>query len=360
MVVDTPRRGLTGSARLLQDIYQLDQYAFETNKRKMQLTRTFSLAQLAPFEFAQFRQTGVLTFATPMTLFDRDFPGHYLRLIKRVRTSVIALIPPYQGIKATLSSSGISRVVIGADTFQTVLVRHDPESIALCSPTNATGIFELDQQSDMLLPFEGLGADTTWEFQMPRAANAFDYSSVADILLTIDYTALASADYRQQVIQQLDRTVSADRPYSLRQQFPDAWYDLNNSDTTATNLTVSFSTTSDDFPVNIDQIRIQHLTLYIERVDGATFEISSVGLQFTPTGSQVPTGGSATTIDGIISTRRGNATGWLSIIASNSAPIGSWQLTMPRTDVASHLANAEITDILLVITYTGQTSAWPV
>ncbi|MBO0793791.1 MAG: hypothetical protein J2P36_22960, partial [Ktedonobacteraceae bacterium] len=51
---NTDRRGLTGSARLLQDIYQLDQYAFETNKRKLQLTRTFSLAQLAPFEFAQF------------------------------------------------------------------------------------------------------------------------------------------------------------------------------------------------------------------------------------------------------------------------------------------------------------------
>ncbi|MBO0791894.1 MAG: hypothetical protein J2P36_13235, partial [Ktedonobacteraceae bacterium] len=63
---------------------------------------------------------------------------------------------------------------------------------------------------------------------------------------------------------------------------------------------------------------------------------------------------------GIISTRRGNAGGWLPITASRNAPIGSWQLTMPRADVASHLANAEITDILLVITYSGQTSAWPV
>jgi hypothetical protein len=42
------RRGLTGSARLLQDIYQLDQYAFDTNKRKQQLTKTISLAQLDP------------------------------------------------------------------------------------------------------------------------------------------------------------------------------------------------------------------------------------------------------------------------------------------------------------------------
>jgi len=31
---------------------------------------------------------------TPIELFDRDFPGHYLRLVERARTSVIALIPP--------------------------------------------------------------------------------------------------------------------------------------------------------------------------------------------------------------------------------------------------------------------------
>src|SRR5207245_2332067 len=36
------RRGLTGSARLLQDIFQLDQHAFDTNKRKLQLTKTIS------------------------------------------------------------------------------------------------------------------------------------------------------------------------------------------------------------------------------------------------------------------------------------------------------------------------------
>jgi hypothetical protein len=42
---------LTDSARLLQDIYQLDQYAFESDKRKLNLSQTFSLARLAPQEF---------------------------------------------------------------------------------------------------------------------------------------------------------------------------------------------------------------------------------------------------------------------------------------------------------------------
>ena len=109
------RQGLTGSARLLEDITKLDQFAFETDKRKLNLSQTFSLAQTAPYEFSLFRQSGVLPFTTHMADFDRGFPGHYLRLIKRVRTSVVALIPPNQGIRATLINEGTSRVVTGGD-----------------------------------------------------------------------------------------------------------------------------------------------------------------------------------------------------------------------------------------------------
>ena len=64
-----------------------------------------------------------MIFVTPMELFDRDFPGHYLRLIRRVRVSVIALVPPTRGLRATLSASGISRVVAGGDSFETIQVR---------------------------------------------------------------------------------------------------------------------------------------------------------------------------------------------------------------------------------------------
>src|SRR5262245_545346 len=120
------RQGLTGSVRLLQDITRLDQFAFDTNRRKLQLAETFSLARLFPLEFQQFRDSGRLPFATPMSLFDRGFPGHYLRLIKRVRMSIVALVPPVQGVRATLITSGISRVVTGGDVFQTILVRRDP------------------------------------------------------------------------------------------------------------------------------------------------------------------------------------------------------------------------------------------
>ncbi|PLS81991.1 MAG: hypothetical protein CYG59_05140, partial [Chloroflexi bacterium] len=137
-----------------------------------------------------------------------------------------ALVPPTQGIRATLTASGISRVVVGPDVFRTIEVRRTPDLIAFTSPNNATGMFELEPAGDMLLPFEGMGVDTTWRLEMPRAANPFDYRTIADVIMTVDYTALHSFDYRQQVIQRLDTRMTGERSFSVRDEFADAWYQL--------------------------------------------------------------------------------------------------------------------------------------
>jgi hypothetical protein len=354
------RRGLTGSARLLQDIYQLDQYAFDTNKRKLQLGKTLSLAQLSPVEFQRFRETGVLMFTTPMEMFDRDFPGHYLRLIRRVKTSVVALIPPEVGIKATLTASRNSRVVIGGDIFQTVRVQHGPDMAALTSPRDATGLFELDIQSEMLAPFESIGVDTTWELRMPKASNLFDYNTIADVLLTIEYTALNSFDYRQEVIQRLRRRIAADRPFSFRQQFADAWYDLHNPEQEAEEkqMVASFETAREDFPPHLGSLGIQHVVLYFARKSGASFEVPVSHLRFTEQGSSGSVGGAATSIDGVVSTRRGNAGAWMSMIGKT--PFGKWELAFPHTEeMKNRFKHEEIEDILFVITYSGNTPEWP-
>jgi Tc toxin complex TcA C-terminal TcB-binding domain len=356
----TDRRGLTGSARLLQDIYQLDQYAFSTNKRKLPLAKTISLARLAPVEFQRFRETGIMLFTTPMELFDRGFPGHYLRLIKRVRTSVIALIPPIEGIHATLSTTGPSRVVIGGDVFQTVPIRRAPEFIVMSTPNNSTGVFELDPQPDMLLPFEGSGVEMSWEFNMPKAANLIDYRAIADVLITLEYTALYSVDYRQQVIQSLRPTVNADRPFSFRSQFADQWYDLHNPEQTSTPMTVRFTTLGVglDFPPNLEVLRIQHVLLYFVRTDANSFEVPVSHFHYTALEEPGIVGGSATSIDGIISTRRGNAGSWTAMVGKS--PAGEWELALPNTDeMKSLFKNEKIVDILLVITYSGRTPEWP-
>lgn len=353
------RRGLTGSARLLQDISQLDHYAFEKNQRRHSITKTISLAQHDPLAFHQFLETGVLPFVMPLELFDRDFPGLYVCLIKRVRTSVIALIPPTLGIRATLTLSGLSRVVISGDLFQTIAVRRSPEVITLSAAANASGVSELQEQSEMLLPGEGHGVATSGEFMLPKTSNPFDFSTIADVLITVDYTALFSVDYRQQVIQRLNakRTVSQDRAFSFRHTFADAWYDLHNSELTPHPMSVSVQISREDFPSNVDNLRIDHVTLYFSRRAGANIEFDAVDLRLIQAGGGLLGGGSRTD-NGVISTRSSNGGSWLSM--KGAPPTGQWRLTLSNDEeVRQWFRNGDVKDILLIVTYAGRLPEWP-
>src|SRR5262249_10143818 len=155
----------------------------------------------------------------------------------------------------------------------------------------------------------------------PKPANPFDYRTIADVLFTIEYTALNSFEYRQQVIKTFDQELSSDRSFSFRQQFPDQWYDLNNPDQTPTPMAVRINTTREDFLPNVDDLGIQQLLLYFTPTNGKPVEIGGVRLLFTKQGDQTPVGGSADSIDGVISTRRANASSWLPI-TGNKPPIG--------------------------------------
>jgi hypothetical protein len=352
------RRGLTGSARLLQDLTQLDQWAFETNRRKLQLAKTFSLSQLYPLEFEQLRTTGVMTFATGPQHFDPEFPGHHLRLIKRVSVTVVALVPPVQGIRATLSNTGLSRAVVGGDVFQNITIRRSPESIALTAPFTATGMFTFEPQSELANPFESQGVDTVWEFRMPPAGNPFDFDTLADVLVTLDYTALDSTDYRQQVVRQLERRFSGDRAFSLRRDFPDAWWDLHNPDQTPTPLVVTFDTDRRDFPPNLRELEIEHVALLVVAEAPIPPEAAPFGIRFMERGTSALLGGSASPVERLISTRRTNGGPLRPLIGKT--PMGRWTVSLTDSDETREwLASEAVTDIILVVTYGAETPPWP-
>jgi hypothetical protein len=129
-------------------------------------------------------------------------------------------------------------------------------------------------------------------------------------------------------------------------------------------MEVTFKTRKEDFPPNVDNLAIQHIVLYFSRSKGGTAVAEiPVKLQFkerTTTGfnNAVPTPSiEITTINGVISTRRGHANNWLSITGS---PFGEWTLTLKDNKTTRDLFEKEkIEDILFVITYKGRTPAWP-
>jgi hypothetical protein len=358
------RMGMTGSARLTQAIYQLDQYAFQTDRQRHQIVKVISLSMLDPYAFEEFRRTGVLRFTTPLELFDRDFPGHYLRLIRRVRTGVIALIPPIHGVRAVLSASGLSRVVVGeGDDFRTVVIRREPESVALSSPFNASGLFELEAQTAMPYPFEFMGVDTSWELRLPRASNAFDYATLADVLLTIEYTALENPAFGRHVTRMLSRRpLVADRPFSFRHELADTWYDLNNSDPAATSIPVTFETRAADFPPNLEELKIERVLLSFTYAGDRNLVMPVEHLNFIPKGGTPIAGGpGASNAQGLISSRNGGGgPGWSQFKAAGAGVVGTWELVLPNTQqVRDRFRNEEIENIVFVITYAARLPDWP-
>lgn len=77
----------------------------------------------------------------------------------------------------------------------------------------------------------------------------------------------------------------------------------------------------------------------------------------------LPKGGGATApADGIVSTRRPNGSGWQSLLADSNGqlvqPVGSWELALAPS-AKELLVAGKIEDIVLIISYAGQTPAWP-
>ncbi|HWB64576.1 MAG TPA: hypothetical protein VG603_13765, partial [Chitinophagales bacterium] len=305
-------------------------------------------------------QTGEITFETLLSYFDMDFPGHYLRLIKQVKVSVIALIPPTQGIKATLLSSGNSHVVIGGQTFQDTVVRRSPEMVALSGTRDATGVFSLQMQDPKLLnPFEDTGVHTRWELKMPKASNQFDYNSVSDVLFTIDYTALYDSNYEQQVIRELGTDFSADQVFSFKDSFADEFYVLchpEESDAdTAMKANIQLSVF--DFPANVSDLEVEQVKLYfLIQTDDPTFrpfiqhQDLQVKLSFQPDEEQalIIKGNAKVNKLGIISTLT-NGGGFINAIGHT--PLGTWQFDMK--DLQDLFTAGNIYDVVLAVTYSG-------
>lgn len=359
---DSDRKGLTGSARLIQDIIQLEQEALETDQRKLQISKTISLSSLDPGAFQEFKDTGVLTFATPMEIFDRDFPGHYLRLVKKVSVTVVALVPTVEGIKASLSNVGTSKVVKGTINPTKVDINRLPEKISFSNAIGATGVFELQQDNSKLNPFEGMGVESQWAFEMQKPSNLMDFDSIADILLTVDYTALDNPTYKSVVIGELGTQFEGERPFSFKSSFPDQWFDLNNCELLESEdkFKVRLDLSNRDFPPNLENIQLQNVLMAFDIEDQEnnplTIEVSL-------------NGDSCSTTEGRISTRNSTGANWLSHMVPLSGDL-IWDLeivsikdfsgvSMGESQM-SKVINERISDVYMSLSFKAQTPAWTV
>jgi hypothetical protein len=124
-------------------------------------------------------------------------------------------------------------------------------------------------------------------------------------------------------------------------------------------MTVRYTTRQEDFPPNVAALQIQQILMYFVRSNGTAFEVPVTYLHYTAEREAGTIGGGAMSIDGVISTRRGNAGSWTAMIGKS--PVGEWELALPNTEeIRNRFKNEEIDDILTVITYSGRTPDWSV
>ena len=228
---DAPHAGLLAGNRLTLDLQQLDQRYIETDIPKREITdHCFSLRQWDPKALIALRQKSECEFNVPELFFDLASPGDYRRRLRSVRVTIPAVAGPFTNIMATLS---LERSQMRYEPNLNLPSEDLPDaprprvnSITTSSARNDAGAFELNFRGEKYVPFEGAGAVSKWSLSLPKTVRMFDYDTISDIVLHLDYTASLDGVFRgavQDVSSGILAQLQSDgiiRALSFREEFP--------------------------------------------------------------------------------------------------------------------------------------------
>ncbi len=257
---DSLRKGLLAGERLSHDLKRMEAAYLDLNRREYELTKQISLLLIDPVALLRLKETGECFVDLPETLFDLDFPGHYLRRIKSMSLTIPCVTGSYTGVHATLTlvQNSVRRTTTGSSYGRTG--DDDPrftdslgaiQSIATSSGQNDSGLFELNFRDERYLPFEGAGAVSQWRIELPKLSNQFDFNTIADVVLHLKYTAREGGETLRTAAQETLSSSSAGdlvRWFSMKHEFPTEWQRFLHSTETLTSQSVSLGLTPDHFP----------------------------------------------------------------------------------------------------------------
>jgi Tc toxin complex TcA C-terminal TcB-binding domain/Neuraminidase-like domain len=350
---DNLRKGLLSGERLELQLRRLESAYLEENRREYELTNHVSLALLNPLALLRLKQEGRCEIELPEELFDLDYPGHYFRRIKSASISIPAVTGPYTSVSCTL------RLLRSSIRQQSTLLNgqyvrvnnNDPrfsdsfgaiQSIAASSCQNDSGVFELNFRDERYLPFEGAGAISRWQLEMPNQFRQFDYDSISDVILHIKFTAREGGRALQDAVNQhllagINALVTGEdapglhQPISARHEFPTEFHRFLHPPAAATAHTLHLDLGKNRFPFVFRDRTIQlstlHLFLKLERgfaLDGGSlnFELQREG------GSSFP---ATWRLSGSLA--KGLA--YANAFADQNQELGIWLLHINESDIAS-------------------------
>ena len=248
---DSQRKGLLAGEKLQYDIKRMQIAYHDGMTRHDELTKSVSLAMWFPHQLAMLRATGRCEISLSEALFDLDVPGQFMRRLKSVALTIPCVIGPYASVncRLTLTESEIRRSSRTESSSPFERIDNTPVTSMITSHAREdTGLFETNLRDERYLPFEGAGAISEWELQLPHAGEdglrQFDYDTISDVILHLRYTAkdggeLAAREAKERLRNELKTSTtfppaggggeSVDiqafpRHFSLRHEFPNAWH----------------------------------------------------------------------------------------------------------------------------------------
>ncbi len=220
------RHGLTAGESLGLGLMQMESAFLVRNERSLDLAKTVSLRRLLadyqtdgneagwPSVIAQLRTSGALDFALKPSLFDRDYPGHYLRQLGQVTLSLPGVLGPFENARAVLgqlTNSYLLKADPGGckhmyqqanelpgehDDVNPRFVIANPRSgqqIAISGDTEDSGLHTPLAGDERYVPFEGTGAVSSWALTFARhecVTQQRMFDELQDIIIHLRYRAM--------------------------------------------------------------------------------------------------------------------------------------------------------------------------
>jgi hypothetical protein len=289
---EASRAGLLAGNALALDLQHMEQRYVETDHPKRELVdHNYSLRQWNPMALIELRKKGQCTFKVPELFFDLSSPGDYRRRIRSVRLTIPAVAGPYTNVMATLSLDA-SWIRPAPTQDPQPAPRPRVDSITTSSARNDAGAFEVNFHGEKYGPFENAGAESEWTLSLPTAVRTFDYDTISDIVLHLDYTASFDGMFRDVVqgvttgiVASLQERLNSDgmvRVFSLREEYPEAFLRLAAGD--ATELEIS----GQHLPFFLQRATVNDASLLLVWPDEESIGAVTVELDGKPLGTATP------------------------------------------------------------------------
>lgn len=200
---DNQKKGLMSAAGLSLVLSRLEYSYYSRPRRELEIEKVISLANQFPAALEQLKKKGWCEFELTESMFESDYKGHYRRKIKSISLSVPLILGPYETLKATLTQTkncilmqpdeAAKALLLEGNTPPGSSVRCDWSSrqkIAISRGNDSRGFSSFGFESEAYSPFEGTGAVSAWKLDIPKETNSFDWESLSNVIITMDYTAV--------------------------------------------------------------------------------------------------------------------------------------------------------------------------